>query len=126
MYVAHIICFGQWWSRLEVRNLKCWRRNLGFKLGKIFCLQDGSGIPIFIYHCFFSGVMKRKDLLGGQNACHLYNLVKICCTPLGIHTKKINLEIKKCIFKGETSFCYLLNSIVLIFWTLESRTLNAS
>ena len=72
----------------------------------------------------FSGVIKRQHLLGGQNACHLYNLVKICCTPLGMHTRKINLEIKKCIFKGETPFSHLLNPIVLIFWTLKSRTLK--
>ena len=60
----------------------------------------------------FSGVIKRQHLLGGQNACHLYNLVKICCTPLGMHTRKINLEIKKCIFKGETPFSYLLNPTI--------------
>lgn len=72
----------------------------------------------------FSGMIKRQDLLGGQNACHWYNPVKICCTPLGMHTRKINLEIKKCIFKGEASFSYLLNPTALIFWTLESRTLK--
>lgn len=72
----------------------------------------------------FSGMMKRQDLLGRQNACHMYNPVKICCPPLGMHTRKINLEIKKCIFKGETSFSYLLNPTVLIFGTLESRTLK--
>ena len=72
----------------------------------------------------FSGMIKRQDLLGRQNACHMYNPVKICCPPLGMHTRKINLEIKKCIFKGETSFSYLLNPTVLIFWTLESRTLK--
>lgn len=74
----------------------------------------------YLYVQFLFPDMIKKEDLEGKSVCPLCNLTSTAALHCEcIQENIINLEMRKCVFKGETSFLYLFILMISILWMLE-------